>query len=175
MDQAANTNTKMFPVKVCLLASLMVVLVYCLSVGPVLVTADRFHLGGTRFFGPLRAFYAPIFAVARSSDAGTRAYESYVGLWCHAILNQSYPHGAPRVSVESLLASIGTITNGQTAFKILVPSELSMGGVPTERDYAMGPVIAKIREHELYLAGFKEVSGGRLYTFEHVRSWEKKQ
>ena len=157
------------------LTLLIALAVYIFSVGPVLTTADRFKLGTTRFYRPLRAFYAPIFAVARSSDFGTRVYESYVGFWCRIILKQDYPKYSPGVPVEGLLTSIGSITNGQSSFQIFVPSQLSQGGSPTSQDVAMALIVGKVREQGLYPAGFQEQSGGRLYTFEREREWERKR
>ena len=65
--------------------------VYVLSVGPVLVCAERFGVSRARFAQPLRAFYAPVLATARSSDAGTGLYEDYVGAWYRVIMGRSYP------------------------------------------------------------------------------------
>jgi hypothetical protein len=71
------------------------------------------------------------------------------------------------------MTSIGSITNGQTSFQIFVPTKLSQGGGPTSRDVAIALIIGKVREHGLYPAGFQKQSGGRLYTFERVREWER--
>jgi hypothetical protein len=65
--------------------------VYVLSVGPVLVSAERFGVSRTRFAQPLRAVYAPVLATARSSDVGTYLYESYVGIWYRIIMGRAYP------------------------------------------------------------------------------------
>jgi hypothetical protein len=155
------------------LTLLMAVGLYFGSVGPVLTTADKFKVGATRFYQPLRAFYAPVFAAARSSDFGTRAYDSYVGFWCRLILDQDYPEYRPNPPLESLLATAGGITNGQTSFRIFVPSKLSQGGNPTSQDEALAQLIGKIREHGLFPAGFQQGSDGRLYTFEREREWER--
>lgn len=151
------------------------VALYILSVGPVLSTADKFNLGPTRFRQPLRAFYAPIFAVARSSDFGTRVYEGYLGFWYRCICNQDYPKYVPAPPLEGLLTQIASITNGQTSFQIFVPSTLSQGGHPTGQGAAMQQIIGKIREYELLPAGFQQQTNGRLYTFERIREWEKKR
>jgi len=158
------------------LALLIVAVLYVLSVGPVLTTADRFKLGPTRFYHPLRAFYAPVFAVARSSVFGTRVYEGYVGFWCRLILNQDFPKYRPDPPLENLIALIGSITNGQTSFQIFVPSKLSQGGYPTSQDVALAQIVGKIREHGLLpAAGFQQQTDGRLYTFEREREWERKK
>jgi hypothetical protein len=87
-----TSGARSFPLPLTLLIA---VGVYIFSVGPVLTTAEKFKVGTTRFYRPLRAFYAPVFAVARSSDIGTRAYEGYVGFWCRLILNQDFPKYRP--------------------------------------------------------------------------------
>jgi hypothetical protein len=157
------------------LTLLLAFVVYIFSVGPVLTTADRFKAGTTRFYRPLRAFYAPVFAVARSSDYGTRVYEGYVGFWCRLILDQDFPRYVPDPPLEGLIASIGSITNGQTSFQIFVPSKLSQGGYPTSQDVALAQIVGKIREYGLLPGGFQQQPGGRLYTFEREREWERKK
>ena len=157
------------------LALLVIGLVYIFSVGPVLTTAERFKLGATRFYRPLRAFYSPVFVVARSSGFGTRAYESYVGFWSRMILKHDYQRYSPGVPIEGLISSIGSITNGQSSFQIHVPSKLSRAGSPTSQDVAMSLIIDKVREHNLYPAGFQQQPGGRIYTFEREREWERKR
>jgi hypothetical protein len=147
--------------------------VYVISVGPVLTTADRFKLGATRFYRPLRAFYAPVFAVAQSSDFGTRVYEGYVGFWCRIILKREYPKYVPAPPLEGLITSIASITNGQTSFQIFVPSKLSQGGHPTSQDVALAQIVGKVRERGLLPAGFQQQADGRLYTFEREREWER--
>jgi len=161
------------------LTLLIVGLVYLFSVGPVLTTADRFKFGSTVFYQPLRAIYAPVFVVARSSDICTRIYEGYLGFWCRIILKQeyqqAYPTDLPSVPVEGVLASIGSITNGESSFQVFVPNLLSQGGVPTSQDVAMALIVGKVREHGLYPAGYKEQASGKLYTFEREREWERKK
>ena len=154
---------------------LLVVGVYILSVGPVLTTADRFKLGATRFYGPLRAVYAPVFAVARASDFGMQVYEGYVGFWYRIILKQEYPKYVPDPPLESLITSIASITNGQSSFQIFVPSKVSEGGYPTSQDAALTQIVGKVREHGLLPAGFQQQADGRLYTFEREREWERKK
>ncbi len=62
-----------------------------LSVGPVLVSAERFGVSRPRFAQPLRAFYYPVQVTARSGAFGTRVYESYVGMWHRVIMGRTYP------------------------------------------------------------------------------------
>jgi hypothetical protein len=69
----------------------LTVVAYILSVGPVLSVAARFDAYHTPFYKPLRAFYSPVFAIAKSSDATTHLYESYTRMWCRIIL----PPGSP--------------------------------------------------------------------------------
>jgi hypothetical protein len=156
------------------LALLIGVIVYILSVGPVTTTVMR--LGwGMQLYRPVRAFYAPVFAIARSSEFVMRAYEGYVGFWCRLILKQDFPKYRPNPPLERLITSIGSITKGQTAFQIFVPTKLSRGGDPIGQDVALAEIIGKVREHGLYPAGFQQQPGGRLYTFERVREWERKK
>ena len=154
---------------------LLAFVVYVFSVGPFLTTADKFKVGATSFYRPLRAFYAPVFAVARSSDFGTRIYEGYVGFWCRLILNRDFPKYRPDPPLEGLITSISSITNGQRSFQIFVPSQLSEGGNPTSQDVALAQIVGKIREHGLLPAGFQQQTNGRLYTFEREREWERKK
>ena len=72
----------------------MVLVVYVLSVGPVLVSADRWGVSQTRFAHPLRSFYYPVLSTARLGHAGTRAYENYVGLWHWILLGRALPEEA---------------------------------------------------------------------------------
>jgi hypothetical protein len=69
----------------------LAVIGYVLSVGPVLSVAERFDAYHTPFYKPLRAFYSPVFAVAKSSDATTHLYENYARMWCRIVL----PPGSP--------------------------------------------------------------------------------
>ena len=64
----------------------LIVLAYILSVGPVLSVAARVHCYGTPFYRFLRGFYAPVFALAKSSDTATSLYESYARMWCRIVL-----------------------------------------------------------------------------------------
>ena len=64
---------------------------YFLSVGPVLSVAARFDAYHTPFYKPLRAFYSPVFTIAKSSDATTHLYESYARMCCRIVL----PPGSP--------------------------------------------------------------------------------
>jgi hypothetical protein len=155
------------------LTILAVAAVYIFSVGPVLTTADRFNLGATKFYRLLRAFYAPVFAAAQSSDFGMRAYEGYVGFWCRIILQKEYPQYTPAPPLEDLIAFIGSITNGQTSFQIFVPDKLSQGGNPTSQDVALAEIVGKVREQGLLPAGFQQQIEGRLYTFQRERDWER--
>jgi len=151
----------------------MALLTYILSVGPVLTIATRSGFGATATsYRSLRAFYGPVFAVAQSSKVGTRLYESYVGIWCRIVLNTGYPKPPSVTPVESLLASVGSITNGQTSFELFVPSELSLNGGPTRQDVAMALIIGKVREHSLFPASREERPGGLSYSFQKVRQWE---
>ena len=144
------------------LSLLIAVVAYVLSVGPVGTIATRLGLG-PRLHRALRVFYAPVFAVARSTDSGTRVYEDYVGFWCRLVLNQDYPKYRPDPPVENLIAAIGSITNGQASVQIFVPSKADLE-----------QVIGKVREHGLLPAGFQQQPHGRLYTFERERDWERK-
>jgi len=170
---AENEEKRPWSFRIPLTLLFAVLVVYIFSVGPVLTTADRLKLGATRFYHPLRAFYAPVFAVARSSNLGMRAYESYVGFWSQLICHQEYPKYKPDPPLESLITSIGSITNGQTSFQVFVPSKLSQGGYPTSLDVALAQIVGKVREHGLFPAGFQQQSDGRLYTFEREREWER--
>ena len=69
----------------------LTVIAYILSVGPVLSVAARFDTYHTPFYKPLRAFYSPVFAIAKSSDITTQLYESYARIWCRIVL----PPGSP--------------------------------------------------------------------------------
>jgi len=146
---------------------------YVLSVGPVLTTADRFNVGATQFYGRLRALYAPVLTVARSSYFATRVYEGYVAFWYRLILKKDLPRTDP--PLEDLIVSIGAITNGQTSFQIFVPNKLSQGGYPTSQDVALAQIIGTVREHGLLPSGFQQQTNGRLYTFEREREWERKK
>lgn len=171
----STTQTRPRPYRV-LLTILAVILIYVLSVGPVLTTADRLGLAGTKVHRALRVVYAPVFVVARASNVGTRIYESYVGVWCRIILKKDYPkHSSPGVPVEGLLVSVGSITNGQSSFELFVPSELSFRGAPTTQNTGMALIIENVRQYGLFPAGFQEQSGGRLYTFQREREWERQQ
>jgi hypothetical protein len=72
---------------------LMLVL-YVLSVGPVLVCAERFGISRTGLAVPLRAFYSPVLTAARSCRVATDAYEGYVGMWHRIILGRGIPNDA---------------------------------------------------------------------------------
>ncbi|MEJ0091184.1 MAG: hypothetical protein WDM80_15750 [Limisphaerales bacterium] len=64
---------------------------YILSIGPVLSVAARLDAYHSPFYKPLREFYSPVFALAKSSDTATHLYESYVRIWCRIVL----PPGSP--------------------------------------------------------------------------------
>ena len=154
-------------------ALIIAFLTYVLSVGPVLTLADRIGVGRTRYVRPLRAFYAPVFALAKSSNAGTWLYEGYVGMWSQFVLKKPYPKPPPpAATVEGLLVSVGSITNGQSAFEIFIPSELTHNGGPTGQNVAIALIVSKVREQGLLPAGQEERPGGKLYRFEKTRAWE---
>ena len=75
------------PIRVAIFSTLALVF-YVLSVGPVLVTAERVGISHTRFARPLQSLYSPVLASARSCKVGTEAYEGYVGIWCQVILGR---------------------------------------------------------------------------------------
>jgi hypothetical protein len=91
--EAPAHDTKPHHLRVAMLFTIALV-AYVLSVGPVLVSAERFGVSRTRFAQPLRAFYYPVLATARSGDVGTRLYESYVGMWYRVIMGRAYPDEA---------------------------------------------------------------------------------
>ena len=68
-------------------------------------------------------------------------------------------------TVESLLASVAGITNGQTSFELFVPSQLTLKGESIRQDAAMAVVLDKILGHDFFPTGFEERPGGRLYKY----------
>jgi len=148
--------------------------IYILSIGPVLCLAERMGLGRTHYVHAMRAFYRPVFFVARSSTSGAKVYESYLDMWSRIVLNTNYRNPPPTTSVEGLLASVGSITNGQGSFELFVSNNLTIKESPTSQDVAMSLIIGKVRDHGLFPAGFKESPTGRFYSFQRVRSWETK-
>jgi hypothetical protein len=92
MEITKGTEQKQRQLPTQLFVILAVALVtYILSVGPVLSVAARLDAYHTPFYKPLRTFYSPVFAIAKSSDATTHLYESYARMWCRIVL----PPGSP--------------------------------------------------------------------------------
>jgi hypothetical protein len=69
----------------------LALVVYVLSVGPVLISAERIGASHSRFARPLQLFYSPVLASARSCKVGTQVYEGYVGFWHRKILGRNFP------------------------------------------------------------------------------------
>jgi hypothetical protein len=156
-------------------ASLLGCLIYIFSIGPVLCVADRMGLGGTRYVPTIRGFYGPVFFAARSSACGAKIYESYMNTWSQIIshknvlINTDDRNSPPTTPIGDLLASVHSITNGQSSFALFVPKEFD-----THDGVAMSLIIREARDRGLWPAGFQERPTGRLYSFQAVRFWEAK-
>jgi hypothetical protein len=101
MKNTSNIKQKRRPTKMRLLAFFALAsFTYILSVGPVLSLAARVNCYGTPSYRFLRAFYSPVFAIAKSSDTSTRLYESYARMWCRFML----PPGSPGTEVPAIAA-----------------------------------------------------------------------
>jgi hypothetical protein len=83
-----------------------------------------------------------------------------------ATMSESKPSDG---TVESLLATVAGITNGQTSFELFVPDQVTLKGEAIRQDAAMAVVLDKILGHDLFPAGFEERTGGRLYKYRKER------
>src|ERR1035438_2262954 len=92
MENITNTKPKKKNTKLRLFVFfVLAAFTYILSVGPVLSLGERVHCYGTPSYRFLRAFYCPVFMVAKSSDVGARLYDSYARMWCRFVLPPGYP------------------------------------------------------------------------------------
>ena len=68
-------------------------------------------------------------------------------------------------TVESLLAQIDALPEGQGQFELFVPRDLRMQDCPVAQDLAMAVVLDRLLGRGLFPDGFEQWPSGRLYRY----------